>query len=172
MSLQGQIVVLAALHQELEARIKAAEAEVVKDKAITTDIVRVDLPELLREAETLDLTLTDGTKIKLVEKITASITEERRPEAHAWLTEHNFGGIIKTVVIVEFAAKDREAAVALGEELNVKYPGAVEVTERVHHTTLNAFAAERLEEGEPLPEKLFGIFQYSEAKPKPPKAKR
>jgi len=164
-----RIALLVALHQdhvtEMERLLKAAEDR----KKMIDSIAREDLPELLREAEINELTLTDGTKVKCTEKVQAGITEANREEAHQWLIDHNFGGLIKTAVSVQFAAEEHDKAQALAVELKEKFGTAVEVNSGVHAATLKAFVAERLEAANEQPEnvppeKLFGVFTFTEAK--------
>jgi hypothetical protein len=117
------------------------------------------------------MTLTNGLKVQVEELVSCAITAEKRAEAHEWLRQHGFGGLIKILVEVPFAKGEEERAAALYAELADKdYP--VEAEETVHPQTLKAFVREQLGEGAPLPLELFGIHPYSRAKISAAKGKK
>ena len=167
--LVGQITTIVAVREQHTAKVAELEAELKRTNDMITSIDRVDLPELMREAELSELKLTDGTQVKLGEKVQASISEANRAAAHKWLVDNGFGGIIKTQVAVAFPADQNEAARSLSLELAEAYGNAVEVKDTVHATTLKSFVTEQLEGGRAIPMDLFGVFTFSEVKVKPPK---
>lgn len=165
----GQITSLIELRKQHEAQAACLATELKQTSDMIANIDRVDLPELMREAEVAQLRLTDGTSVELKEKVQAAITEANQARAHKWLTDHGFGGLIKTVVSVSFPAAERARAQTLGAELSESYGNATEVKEAVHPATLRAFIAEQLEAGNEIPMALFSVFTFSEVKVKPPK---
>lgn len=132
--------------QEAETALRRTETE--------------DLPELMRELELSALTLPDGTVVSITDEISCGISAERAFDAHRWLSENGFGGLIKTAVVVEFGRDEREEAEALAVQLEAHHP---QVAEKVHPATLKAFLKEQLAKGTAVPFDLFGIHPYSKA---------
>jgi hypothetical protein len=145
---------------DLQAKLDAAAADYLR-------IEREDLPELMREVGLAELKLANGVEVSISEEVTAAISEERRAAAHAWLREHNFGGLIKTVVTVPFGRGEEEEARRLAAEIAEAHD--CELKETIHPQTLKAFVKEQVEGGKPLPYELFGVFPFSRAKVKMPK---
>ena len=117
-----------------------------------------DLPELMREVGINSVALEDGTTIEVSEDVECSITEAKRDEAHRWLIDNGFGGLIKTEVIKTFGRGERDAAQQCAEQI-----GGLTM-ERVHPSTLKSFIKEQLAAGKPIPFEPFGIFPYNRAK--------
>ena len=163
---------LAALFQEQTARVELCEEALAQAKAARLRTEREDLPELLRELGIESVVLADGSSVTLKEQVTAAITEAKRPEAHAWLREHGFGGLIKSSVVVAFPAGEEAVARGLAQKLADEIDKDVLVNEAVVPQTLGAFVRERLEAGEAPPAELFGIFTYGVAKITPPRPSR
>jgi len=153
-----------ALRTQLDAKAKAAAEEAERNAALVKEIDRVDLPAMMLEAEMTEITTTDGVNVKLVKKVNAGISDARRFQAHAWLREKGFGGLIKTNVNVAFSPQEHEQAEKAAAELNSKYSGNVEINESVHPATLKAFVVEQMEEGKDVPADIFGIFVFEEVK--------
>jgi hypothetical protein len=149
------------------ANVTEQEATLARLKEDYRRIEQEDLPELMREVGLSKLTLTNGIDVSVSEEVTAAITEERRAAAHAWLREHNFGGLIKTVVTVPFGRGEEEEARRMAERIAEEHECALE--EKVHPQTLKAFVREQVEDGKPLPFELFGVHPFSRAKIKMPK---
>ena len=166
----ARVTALAGLLVNTAARIAAIEAELAAAQADYTRVEREDLPELMREVGLTKLTLTDGTEVTLTEEVTAAISEERRAAAHAWLREHNFGGLIKTVVTVPFGRGEEEEARRLADRISEEHECSLD--EKVHPMTLKAFVREQVEDGKPLPFDLFGVHPFSRAKIKMQKVKK
>ena len=148
---------------DLEARILIGEALIVDLKKELNMILRMDIPGVLDEVGMKDFTLTDGTNVKIVHKIKASIAKINMPEAVEWLKDNGLGDIVKETVSVlmnkipqETKDKMLEAITELGlqSELAVK----------VNANTLSATVREQKEEGIEIPEDLLGVYEWDEAK--------
>ena len=166
----ARVTALAGLLVNTAARIAAIEAELAAAQANYLRVEREDLPELMREVGLTKLTLTDGTEVTLTEEVTAAITEERRQAAHAWLREHNFGGLIKTLLTVPFGRGEEDEARRMAERIAEEHECSLD--EKVHPQTLKAFVREQVEDGKPLPFDLFGVHPFSRAKIKMAKGKK
>lgn len=154
--------------------IDIAEQELKDLKELKLRLEREDLPMLMAEIGLNAFELLDGSSVSVSEEVDAAISEARKEEAFAWLISHNFGGLIKTEVAVQFERGARTDAMKLAEQLAKKLEG-VAVKEVIAPPTLKAFVKEQLAAGRAIPFDLFGIFPYSKAKiqpPKKPKAKR
>lgn len=151
-------VTLGNLMVQMQDNVAALQLQLEAAKADLLKVETEDLPELLKELRMSAFTLEDGSKIEVKPDIQCGITEARRTAAHAWLVEHDFGGLIKTEVVKAFDRDARDEAVALAAEIQ----GVCE--EKVHPATLKAFIKEQLEAGVSLPTELFGIFPFNRAK--------
>lgn len=168
-NLVDQISVLIKLRNEHAENAKRFAERAEFFDGLLKEIDRVDLPELMREAEVKELTAADGTRLKLKEKVKASIPEHKREAAHAWLIEQGFGGLIKTEVAVSFSAGQEAEAAELAARLAPEYGEEVSLQQGVHAATLNAFVAEQMEQGRPLPNELFNVFTFSEVQIRQPR---
>jgi hypothetical protein len=170
-----RITSLANLLVEQERLVEQAEAALNEAKEAARRTREEDLPTLMKEVGLLTVKLEDGATVEVVEEVTCYITEEWKPEAHAWLHAHGFGGLIKTNVSVAFGKDESEAARALMLELAERHLSP-EMKEAVHPSTLKSFVKETLAKAaEPdavkLPMEAFGVRPFTKAKVKPPKAK-
>lgn len=148
--------------------VAAAEDELSEAKAQLARIETEDFPELMREVGLTEVKLEDGRSIKLMDEVQCSITQENKPAAHKWLRSNKFGGLIKTVLSVQFG-RDEDAKVKTAKAALVKLGYAPELGEAVHAQTLKAFVKEQRAKGKSPPEKLFGIFPFTKAVVKLPK---
>ena len=144
------------------AAVEAAEAALKDAKAALARTERETLPDIMAEVGVSALELEDGTRVEVVADCTAKIPHKHLGEAHAWLAENGFGGLIKTSVVVGFGRGERDRAAETAERLRAEHDD-VAATESVHHSTLRAFVRERIEAGEPVPADLFGVFTFSRA---------
>jgi hypothetical protein len=93
-----------------------------------------------------------------------SISTENKAKAFAWLQAHGYGGIIKTLVEVQFDRGEHEQAVAVAQKLQSQYrKNTVALDEAVHPSTLKAFVKERMAAGNPVPMDLFGAYFFDKA---------
>lgn len=167
MSLE-RIAALANLLIEQEDRVAVLEEDLKNAKAAAMKTKLVDMPELMLEFGLTSFTMTSGQKIDIKEDVQCAITEAMRPRALAWLREHGFGGLIKTIVSVEFDRGAVEEAEQLAIRLNEEgVPAFAE--EKVHAMTLKSFVTEQLEAGHSIPFDLFGVRPFNIAKVTNPK---
>lgn len=122
-----------------------------------------DLPELMREIGLTSMTIP-GFKIDLSDEVDAGISERHRTAAHEWLSNHGFGGLIKTEVVVAFGRGEHDEALSFGEKVAEATGHMPQVVERVHPSTLKSFVKEQMTKGVALPFDLLGIYPYTKAK--------
>jgi hypothetical protein len=151
-------VQLAELLVQLRENVADLERQLNVAKADMRRVEQEDLPELMAELGLETFRLKSGEVIEVKQEIDCAITEERRKSAHAWLTSHGFGGLIKAEVSVKFGRDEHEAALACANSTGG------ELTERVHPATLKSFVKEQLAAGKPIPFDLFGVHPYNKVK--------
>lgn len=160
---------MARMLADCKADIAATSEQLALLKQHEAKLEMEDMPELMRELEIKSFTLKDGTKISLVDDLLCGITEANRNEAHTWLRENKFGGIIKTVVSQRYDAGDIELAIQNAAAITALTGREAAVTENIHASTLKAFLKEQRAKGTKIPAILFGLFPFSKAKVAPPK---
>lgn len=149
------LVTQTKLQKDLEAKLKIAKADVLRTE-------REDLPALMEEVGLKEVTLEDGSVIKIVGDVSAGITAKTKTAALDWLLKNNFGGLIKTNIAVSFGRGERDEAEKARDDLTGKYSD-VALSEAVHPATLKSFVKEQLAEGKPVPFDLFNVHPYNKA---------
>lgn len=132
---------------------KALQESKVKSQRLE----EVAIPELMNQLGIDELKLKTGDTIKLQPVYGASVPDERKPAAWAWLRENDFGSLIKTTFKMSFGMgeeKEVEKAKVALDKKNIPYI----CIEDVHGSTLKSFVKERYEKGEKFPEAIFGAF--------------
>lgn len=166
-----RIVELANLMVTQTAKVTKMEDELKDAKRTLQRIEQEDLPELMREVGMASVTLEDGSVIEVKDEVECGISEERRAEAHRWLIDNGFGGLIKTEVVVAFGRGEQGAAENFSAEVVQLTGQHPTVVERVHPSTLKSFVKEQMEAGVAIPAETFALRPYSKAKLKPSKNK-
>lgn len=146
----------------LTKEIAATEAALNDLKKKLEEQVRQVLPDMFLEAGLTGLTTEQGHKVEIKKMVTASITNERREEALAWLRENGYEDMIKANVVVDFKKGEEKQRGVLVTTL-VKKGYTFEEKDTVHPQTLKSFVSSMLEKGDPVPEKTFGVYTFSQA---------
>lgn len=164
---------LLRLANEASALEKTAfdhETKMMEADEARLKIVRVAIPELLKELGMKEFMFEDGRKVDVGEKITASISDVNKREAHEWMEKNGFGGLIKTTVSASFGKGDIETA-RKAQCMLTEAGHFAELEQSVHYQTLQSFAKEQLGKGASLPP-CINIFTIEEATVKPPKGQK
>lgn len=162
---------LAAQAQQLEAIILDLTTQLATEQDKLDKILRGHIPEIFEALAIEEYKLLDGSKITVKDDIRCGISEERKPEAHGWLREHDYDGIIKTNVAVAFGKGEAELAEKARQVLIDAGFADASITDSVHHSTLKSFVKERLAAGDAIPIETFGVFEFKIAKITQPKRK-
>jgi hypothetical protein len=157
-----RVVALAKLMTEQQGLVEQLEQQLKEAKEEFARTEREDLPLLMNELGLTELKLEDGWVVRIAEDVTCGIPEAKRADAHAWLNEHGFGGLIKTQVAIAFERGEHDKAVAAAKALGKKYPTTA-LNESVHPATLKSFVKEQLAEGAALPLELFSVHPFNKA---------
>lgn len=163
-----RVSALVRLMVEQAAVVERAEEALARARAEFSRTEQEDLPELMREFGLSELKLEDGTSVSISEEVSAAITEANRAAAHAWLRAHEFGGLIKTIVSVEFGRGEDDEAAEAAERIASELHRPVDHVEKVHPSTLKSFVREQLAEGHTVPFDLFSVHPFARAKIKAP----
>jgi hypothetical protein len=160
---------LASTLRETKSKIAEHEDQLAALRKNESRIETEDMPELMKELDMKSFTLSDGTKIEVIEDLMCGITAENRDEAHAWLRKNRFDGIIKTLVTQQYGPGEIEQATKNAAAIKTLTGRVATVLENIHAGTLKAFLKEQRAKGTKIPAKLFGLFPFSKAKVTPPK---
>lgn len=166
-----KIAFLGEKQRKLIKQIAELENNLSMTKESLRKIVENDLPEAMDEVGMTSFVLEDGSKIKVSTFYSASIPEERKEEAFEWLKEHEFDGLIKADVKVQFGKGEFEIAQSFLQFIRGFNEKAIDpdYKESVHWQTLRAFVKEQVEKGAALPLDMFGVFIGRKAELKLPK---
>lgn len=115
------------------------------------------IPDLLLAIGLTEIKLTSGETIKLKTEYFGSVSQERMPQAMAWLESRNMQGIAKKQIIIE---DFDEAIEKFLEEEGIKHI----VKTSIHAATLKAFVRERLEAKDAeFPKEVFSASEVQKA---------
>ncbi len=133
----------------LERDIADKQSELAKLAERHKKLVEVDIPGLFDQLGLSEIALNDGRKVVIDAKVYASITEDNKEAAFAWMRANNLGGLIKTTIAAEFGKDSNELAtkVWLAVQKLVKDKAKLTAKEAVHPSTLSATVRDILKEG-------------------------
>ena len=140
---------------DLENKIAQHEAYIAKLKQKVTLLSEDTIPCAFQELGIKEMKLSNGQKVKVDQDVYSSLSNENKPRAYSWLNSHNFGGMIKVELSINYSKGEKEKAEVKFKQL--KAEGLLcELEENVHHATLGAFLREQIREGSEIPLELFG----------------
>lgn len=166
-----RLVALAEQHKALEEEVHRDTVALEEKKAKLEKLSQDTIPSLLDELGMSEFKLSTGEEVAIKTKIRASISQENRAAAFAWLRERGDDGIIKAELKASFGRgeiEDAEKARKALEGIGVY----AALDENVHHSTLASYVREQLEAGVALPLKVFGVFEQRSTEIKLPKARK
>jgi hypothetical protein len=148
---------LEGLINQMESDLKAAKGALnkLKAKVIPDMMVEVGVSELAGE----------GWRIKLADVVSGSIPSDpdKRARAISWLEENGGGDLIKTGLSLTFGRSQHNEALSVAGGLTEQGFDPV-VTSTVHPQSLQAFARERLRNGEEIDTEVLGLYTAQVAK--------
>lgn len=146
---------------KLSKAIEELEASLVVHKKELHDLTHKKIPDLMSEAGTLSFETVSGVKVQVKDVVSGSIpkSEPERTIALKWIERNGGKDIIKSQLVCDFEKGDgnlrkKNQAAELLADMGV----AFEDKESVHPKTLEAFAREKLRNGEELPADLLGLY--------------
>ena len=148
---------------EARASVERKEEELAEAKKRFRALAESAIPEAMEE-----LGLEAGTKLRtpfgelvFAEVVRARINKSDEEEAFAWLQSNDEGDLIKTKLELEFGRGEADTACRLRAELERSLDRPVSNKQTVHHSTLSAWARNRLEEGLEVPSSIQIHLQKS-----------
>lgn len=145
----------------LKRDIEAIEATLVTMRQHYSKLTRETIPDLMKQMGGMQsFALESGERVNLKSDIDFHIKDEDKPDALKWLKKEGHGDMIKADYKISFGKgqgkQDREFMKYL-KDIGYSYARSA----GVHYQTMKAFLRKRREEGANIPEKLFGVHDYS-----------
>ena len=140
-----------------DAFVKELEEKLKEEKKKLLKMTDEDLPALMTEANSMEFTLLDGSKVTIKPQYGASIKVDNRPAAYEWLREHGHDDIIKNTISCQFGRGEDDLASSF--KAFAEKAGYVPTqTEKIEPMSLRGFVKERVENGDEFPMELFGAY--------------
>ena len=140
-----------------DAFVKELEEKLKEEKKKLLKMTDEDLPALMTEANSMEFTLLDGSKVTIKPQYGASIKVDNRPAAYEWLREHGHDDIIKNTISCQFGRGEDDLASSC--KAFAEKEGYVPTqTEKIEPMSLRGFVKERVENGDEFPMELFGAY--------------
>ena len=140
-----------------DAFVKELEEKLKEEKKKLLKMTDEDLPALMTEANSMEFTLLDGSKVTIKPQYGASIKVGNRPAAYEWLREHGHDDIIKNTISCQFGRGEDDLASSF--KAFAEKEGYVPTqTEKIEPMSLRGFVKERVENGDEFPMELFGAY--------------
>ena len=140
-----------------DAFVKELEEKLKEEKRKLLKMTDEDLPALMTEANSMEFTLLDGSKVTIKPQYGASIKVDNRPAAYEWLREHGHDDIIKNTISCQFGRGEDDLASSF--KAFAEKEGYVPTqTEKIEPMSLRGFVKERVENGDEFPMELFGAY--------------
>tara|TARA_Y100000593_G_C4168966_1_gene265927 strand:+ start:100 stop:537 length:438 start_codon:yes stop_codon:yes gene_type:complete len=127
----GELSKLISEWEEAQELLAEAESTLTSLKKRVEQYSEEFIPALMFDLGLDEIKTQNGDKVSVEKQYFAKIPEKLKNEAFNWLIQNGMGAVIKKRVVE---------------------------TEGVHHSTLKALVKERYENGEDIPEDLFGIY--------------
>lgn len=143
---------------ELKESVDQMEADLSAAKKSLHHLTTTIIPDMMAEIGMEECTQR-GWKIKVGEFVSGSLPKDEAARAKAikWLEEHDAGELLKTSVSVTFGRSQHDDAVQIAKRIEADgFAPSLEST--VHPQTLQAFARERLKDGQPLDIETLGLY--------------
>ena len=140
-----------------DAFVKELDEKLKEEKKKLLKMTDEDLPALMTEANSMEFTLLDGSKVTIKPQYGASIKVDNRPAAYEWLREHGHDDIIKNTVSCQFGRGEDDLASSF-KAFAEKEGYVPSQTEKIEPMSLRAFVKERVENGDEFPMELFGAY--------------
>tara|TARA_R110002012_G_scaffold217171_2_gene388323 strand:- start:469 stop:972 length:504 start_codon:yes stop_codon:yes gene_type:complete len=160
--MEDTLQTILSLGDEMEginAQIQEHDTHIKTLKERKKQIEEQQLPDMMDELNLEELALTSGKKIKAIDFVAARVSD---PEAaYRWLEETNNAGIIKNKIQINLNTGSNRITELIKEDLANRGVGYME-SKNIHHSTLNSFVKEALnnpELSQTLPKKAFGVYE-------------
>lgn len=161
----NELAALAAGLVEAERATEDAELALKRAKENERSLREEALPLAMQELGLCKVALDSGQTISIKQDVYASIPASGKDDAYEWIEDNGFGGLIKTIISVQYGKGELDKAQELLEELQEKGLNP-DIKRDVHAQTLKAFLNEQIGKGAAVPLDLFGARPVFVAKVK------
>lgn len=131
-------------HQILEHEIKELEEQLKERKNACKEILEYLVPSILEENDITEVKFKDGTKVALKKEYYATFTKNKQEKLSRWLQDHSLYDIVSTEITLDFGKGNMKDVLGCCQYLE-EDGYEPHVKERIHSSTLKAFARERME---------------------------
>jgi len=142
-----------------QARIERLAAEEQLLKGRVNHLKTVAIPDALKQAGISSFTAGEQTVV-MEDFVAGTLPKEEkaRQKALDLFEKYGGGGLIRTIITIDFAKEDHDKAVKLYKELRKNNALNIELKSDIHNQTYLAFIRERLEGGKKLDAKTLNVF--------------
>lgn len=147
----AELRILIGKQVEVETTIATLTASLKEQQKELDSLTMQVIPAFFDQVGVKEITLPDGTKVTVEEKVYPNISKADWPAAYAWLKKNKLESLVKNEMKVEFGKGEEEKAEELIEYLVTHSVENFTNKQYVHPQTLGAFVRERLAEGKDIP---------------------
>ena len=162
-----KVASLSAAAQEMyeaEMEVLRCEQQLKDAQARLRDVSEKVLPDMMEDAGMSELVLSNGTRLKVEDKLTVTPLKANRPAVIEWLRTSGHGSKVKRNVIVSLGKDADERERALLAELESEGFRDHRTEEWVEPSTLRAHVKRALEAGEEVDMELLNARLFKRAK--------
>lgn len=148
---------------QVDIEVARAEDQLKALKETQTDLKQRRIPDLMDELSMASFTTKSGLKVTVKKKVRAKFTDATRTAAAQWFVDQNLERMVKNEFSLALDKGQEEKSADLCkaiEALGLPYVNK----KNVHHSALSAFVKRRDAAGEDVPDELFNVYRFSEAK--------
>lgn len=162
------------LSREVETlRSKLAEREALQNalKDLQTEINALQLdriPDLMVQADIRSFTTPSGSRVTIGPIVQATWPKEEMvvEQAIHWMDDHGLSGLVSAAVTIDYGRANREAALALYEQMRQLNNAKTSFAQKVHPQTLSKAFRDMLKNGDEIDSAamdLFAVFAGNKA---------
>lgn len=152
----SELISLASQQEALTVSIENAKASLKEREAELETIATGKIPQLMKDCNISNLSLTSGKSISIKRSYFAKIPKDKTREAMAWLDANGYSGAVKRVIAAN-TPQDENKAKELREFL---FDNEIDfnINENINAQTLKKIVKETMEEGKEIPLEAFGVY--------------
>jgi hypothetical protein len=161
---------LAAECINAQSRVERLQAEEGLLKGRINHLKTIAIPDAMKQAG-IGSFANDDLSVIVEDFVAGTLPKEEkaRQKALDLIEKYGGGGLIRTVITIDFAKEDHDKAVKLYKELRKNNALNIELKSDIHNQTYLAFIRERLEGGKKIDTKTLNVFVGNTTKFKPVK---
>jgi hypothetical protein len=152
----SELISLVNQQEALTLSIENAKASLKEREAELKAIATAKIPQLMKDCNISNLSLTSGKSISIKRNYFAKIPKDKTREAMAWLDVNGYSGAVKRIIAAN-TPQDENKAKELKEFL---FDNEIDfdINENINAQTLKKIVRETMEEGKEIPLEAFGVY--------------